>query len=39
MGDDDNELKLGDDAAGKPEEKKSSAPIDSGPEDLDPFGD
>lgn len=34
---DDNELKLGDDSAEK--EGKKKAPIDSGPEDLDPFGD
>ena len=36
---DDNELKLGEDAAAGAKEKKSKAPLDSGPEDLDPFGD
>ncbi len=36
---DDNELKLGDDAAASAEKQKPKAPIDSGPEDLDPFGD
>lgn len=36
---DDNELKLGEDAASGVSEKKPGAPIDSGPEDLDPFGD
>jgi hypothetical protein len=42
LGDDDNELKLGESAAEKApasEVKKSDGPIDSGPEDLDPFGD
>ena len=39
LGDDDNELKLGEGAADKVEEKKPAGPLVSGPEDLDPFGD
>ncbi len=39
LGDDDNELKLGEDVSSKKEVKKSEGPLDSGPEDLDPFGD